>query len=355
MTMWPNSVDRPTLLRRLRARNQEKSIFNLRHICKQLETIENSFVMPQMEGQQAGPPYVPNVAGVGGRPTTLPDIPIIAVFLFIYVCGAASNMTIFQLNRRKGHKFIPSVAMFGFCMSRIATFTLRLVWATRPTNAKIAIAAQIFVNVGVLIIYIIVLLLCVRLFRATHPRLGWYPLISRGLKVLYVLLFCAIVLVIAFTIQSFYTLDMTLRKDAMWIQRASILYMLIFNVISLVLYTWAVLLPPASNHENFGNSSMLSKKIILGVALFFTLFIAGFRTGTTWAPSRPANNPAWYQSKAAFYTIEMAFEIVVVYLFIFTRFDKKFWIPNGSKGPGDFSRVQGEVEDKPSRVSDTSV
>lgn len=41
------------------------------------------------------------------------DIPITAVFLVLYMCGAATHMTIFQLNKRKGHKFLMSGLLFG--------------------------------------------------------------------------------------------------------------------------------------------------------------------------------------------------------------------------------------------------
>jgi hypothetical protein len=77
---------------------------------------------------QSGPPYASTTAGLGGVPTTTIDDPIIAVFMFLYVLGGATHMTIFQLNRRKGHKFIVSGVIFGFCMARITACVLRLVW-----------------------------------------------------------------------------------------------------------------------------------------------------------------------------------------------------------------------------------
>jgi hypothetical protein len=86
------------------------------------------------------------------------------------------------------------------------------------------------------------------------------------------------------------------------------------------------------------------------VASFFCLFISGFRCGTIWAAPRPASDPAWYDHRALFYLVLLGFEIVVIYLFIFTRFDKKFWVPNGSQGVGDYSgrneKVVDDVVDK---------
>ena len=272
------------------------------------------------------------------------DVPIDAVLLAIYLIGAIANMSIYQINRRTGHKFFMSAAMFGFCISRVGTMVLRIVWATRQSNASLAIAAQIFTSVGVLIIYIVLLLLALRVFRATHPTLGWNKSLDKSFTALYMLLFGAFVLVITFTILSFYTLNTTLRTVALWIQRTAILYILIFNSISTVLLLLSMLLPRSPHSEDFGTGSMRSKCMILGVALFFALFIAGFRCGTAWAPARPASDPAWYDSKAVFYVVLFTFEIVVVYLFLFTRFDRRFWIPDGSKKPGDYSRL-GSVKE----------
>jgi hypothetical protein len=229
--------------------------------------------------------------------------------------------------------------MFAFCMSRVGTCVLRLVWAARPNNVHIAIAAQIFTNIGVLVVYIVVLLLVLRVFRGTHPKLGWNRTLSKAFTVSYILLLMALLLTVAFTVLSIYTLDMILRSVALWIQRGSILYMMLFNVISVVLLLLSLLLPRAPDKENFGTGTMASKFIVLGVAMFFSIFIVGFRTGIAWSGARPASSPGWYDTKAAFYVILFGFEVIIVYLFIFTRIDRRFLVPNGSNKPGDYSRI----------------
>ena len=229
--------------------------------------------------------------------------------------------------------------MFIFCVVRVATHILRIAWATRPENARLTIAAQVFTSIGVLIIYLVVFMLAQRILRATHPKWGWNKVLSKTCTVAYVLLAVALLTTIAFTIVSFYTLDTKVRSVALWIQRVSILYMLIFNVVAVALLLLSALLPRAPNSENFGTGSLESKMIILGQAMFFSLFIAGFRMGVSWSAPRPASRPAWFDSKAAFYVIEFGFEIIVVYLFLFTRFDRRYWVPNGSSKPGDYSRV----------------
>ncbi len=120
--------------------------------------------------------------------------------------------------------------------------------------------------------------------------------------------------------------------------------MLMFNVVIMILLLLSWLLPRASDNENFGTGSMESKLIILGVAVFFSVFIAGFRMGAAWSKARLASNSPWYDSKAAFYVIEFGFEIIVLYLLLVTRFDKRFWVPNGSNKPGDYSQINLDGE-----------
>ncbi|KAI6875851.1 hypothetical protein KC323_g308 [Hortaea werneckii] len=210
------------------------------------------------------PPYLPtSVALIGSRPTVDVDVPILAMLLLLYLGGAIGNASIFLRNRKRGHFFPMSMAMFGFCMSRIATCSVRIAWAAHPTNANLAIAATIFAAVGILIVFVIVLLLAQRILRATHPKLGWSRTLSGSLKATYFGLFIAIVLVIAFTILNYFTLDSNLRNIAMWIQRAGILYMLGFNLIGPVLVLLSLILPCPTEFttpDNFGvKSSMLSK------------------------------------------------------------------------------------------------
>ncbi|CAD0100647.1 unnamed protein product [Aureobasidium mustum] len=282
-------------------------------------------------------PYAPTTAAVGGRPTVDTDMPAISVFLLLYIGGAISNMTIFQMNRRKGHKFLASWAMFGFCMARIVSCVLRIAWTTRIQNARLAIAASIFLNIGVMVVYVVVLVLASRVLRATQPRLGWNLILRKAIRVSYVGIIVVVILLVGFIIASVETLDHGVRTASLWIQRASNLYLLLLNCIAPIFLLLSCLLPTDPESENFGSCSMRTKQIILTFASFFCLFISGFRCGTIWATPRPASDPAWYDHRALFYIVLLGLEIVVIYLFIFTRFDQKFWVPNGSECPGDYS------------------
>jgi len=77
-----------------------------------------------MSNHPSGPPYAPTTAAVGGVPSISVDVPISAVFMFLYILSAIGHMTIFQINKRRGQKFIMSGMMFGFSVARTVTMIL---------------------------------------------------------------------------------------------------------------------------------------------------------------------------------------------------------------------------------------
>lgn len=42
-------------------------------------------------------PYAPTVAGIGLQPSVDVDVPVLAVFMFLFILGAATHMTILQV------------------------------------------------------------------------------------------------------------------------------------------------------------------------------------------------------------------------------------------------------------------
>ncbi|KAG7286810.1 hypothetical protein NEMBOFW57_009127 [Staphylotrichum longicolle] len=92
---------------------------------------------------------------MGGVPAVTPDIPVSAVLLALFALGAITHITLFRLSLRRGRKFIFSLLLMGFCFTRIAALSLRIVWARNPTNANIALAANILVAAGVIILFIV--------------------------------------------------------------------------------------------------------------------------------------------------------------------------------------------------------
>ncbi|KAL5344883.1 hypothetical protein ACLOAV_010280 [Pseudogymnoascus australis] len=290
--------------------------------------------------RRSGGPYPSNTAGIGGLPTIVPDIIICAVFIVLYASFAATNITIFQINRRRGHKFLLPGLMFGFCIARIATLVLRIAWANRPSNIRLAIAAQIFVNAGVLLGYIINLILAQRILRAAQPRIGWNPVVRATSKALYIALGGALIMVIISVVLPLYTLDMHTRSICRDVQLAAITYFLVFTCLPIIHVAATVSLPKSKDAETFGEGSMRSKLIIVTASTSLCILLAGFKAGITWSPARPIRNPAWFDSKACFYVFNFVCEILILGVLTFSRIDKRFSVPNGCNQAGDYTKLR---------------
>lgn len=156
----------------------------------------NQTPQPKMppQGQQAAQ----QPAQLGGIPTPGVDDPICAVLLLFYLIGAIVNMAIFQINRRRDHKFIFSLLLFGLCMARLVTLSLRMTWASNPRNADLAVAAGVFVQAGVLLLFVVNLVFAQRIVRSYHPRIGW----SKPVTVAFAFLFASIAAMLVMAISS---------------------------------------------------------------------------------------------------------------------------------------------------------
>ncbi|KXL48840.1 hypothetical protein M433DRAFT_83110, partial [Acidomyces richmondensis BFW] len=286
-----------------------------------------------------GPPYLPPTAPVGGEPTLKVDVPILTVFIVLYLISFLSNLALLRRNRKRGHNFIISLFLAWFSAARIATCVLRIAWAAVKTNVSLIIAAEILVNAGILIIYIVNLELAKRILRAKRPGVGWHSLLRRAFSAIFALIAVALVLVIIFTIISFYTLNTKTRSVAGWIQRAAITYLLVVAFLPIPLLFISHVVPESSKRQDFGRGSMKSKIFILTISTCLCTTIAGFKAGTAWETPRPVNQPAWYDSKAAFYCFGFPLELIILYMFLFTRVDQRFHVPDGNRKLRSYSRA----------------
>ncbi|KAJ0115333.1 hypothetical protein J7T55_012610 [Diaporthe amygdali] len=292
---------------------------------------------PQQMAPQSGPPYAPTTALLGGHPTVPLDDPICACLLLLFIAGAATHLTIFRINRKRDHKFVFSALLFGFCMARITTLVLRIVWASRPRNVDIAIAANIFVQAGVLLLFIINLIFAQRIVRSYHPRLGWSRGLGLAFKFLYFCVAACLIMVITATVDSFFTLDKNTRRIDRDIQLVAGTFLTLLAFLPIPVTLLAVVAPRAHRPEKFGQGRQRTKIwLLLFTSVILTLG-AGFRIGVNFTTPRPANNPAWFHSKACFYCFNFVIELAVVYAYAIARFDRRYHVPDGSNGPGHYS------------------
>jgi hypothetical protein len=256
-------------------------------------------------------------------------------------------MTIFQVNRRRGQKFIMSAMTFGFCMARTVTCTMRLVWSTHLESVPIALAAQVFVAAGVILLFVINLIFAQRIVRASHPHWAWSKWFSVGLKVYYASIVVMLVALITCTVQSFYTLSHNTRRIDRDVQLVGGTYFAVAAFMPIPLVLLRVILPKKVEHvDKFGEGRFRTKIYTLVFASLILTLGAAFRAGIAYVP-RPRNNPAWYHSKACFYIFNFSVEIIVVTLYAVIRVDRRFHIPDGVHGPGAYSANQNAEPKKP--------
>jgi hypothetical protein len=228
-------------------------------------------------------------------------------------------------------------------MARITTCILRIASVCLPHNIRLAIAAQIFIAAGVLLIFVINLIWSQRLVRSLHPKFGWHRGPSIFLRSLYVLIVFTLIILITATVQSFYTL----RQRTKTIDRDLQLYgSTVFAIISFLpipIVSVSLILAVPGTHERFGNGRLRTKIAILLAGATLLCLGASYRCGTSWLTPVPMSKPLPpYFHKAAFYIFNFGVEIITVYLYATMRVDLRFHIPDGARGPGSYN-VQGST------------
>ena len=303
-----------------------------------------------------GPPYASKNAALGGQATVHLDVPVTAVFMFLFLLGGICHMTILQLNLRRGHKFPMSGAMFGFSMARILACSMRIVWATKPTDVSIAITAQILLNLGDLIGFVVNLNFALRIIRALHPKWGWHRMFKYFYIVVYSLMVATIFILIGFSIDGIYTLDPQRLQNSRDGTLYGISYFAFSATLSLFLVALALALPRKTEPEQFGRGGIKRKVAITTYGATLLALGAWFRAGTSYMPPHrlPLTKPVPYLSKACFYVFYFTLENLVIWGYLLARIDRAFYVPDGSKGPGDYSKSR-ITEKEDSHVEDGQV
>lgn len=248
-------------------------------------------------------------------------------------------MTLFQINLRRGHKFLLSAMLFGYCMARIVAMVLRINAILYSTNISVVIAANVFALAGVLLLYVVTVIFAQRLLRASHPGIGWTKTVSWGFKLLYILLAGMFAMAITGTVRSFYSLDPNVLQVDHDLQRTALAYITFLAALPLPIVGFIYLVPRKVAIDDFGKIGSFTTKV--GIVLFASVLLtlnAAYRAVTNFEPVRPASDPAWFDSKAAWWCFNFVIEVIVVYFYLIVRVDQRFWIPNGCHAYGDYSK-----------------
>lgn len=221
--------------------------------------------------------------------------------------------------------------------------SLRIAWACYPTNVGLAIAANVFVYVGTIILYMVDWFFIQRIVRAQHTKIGWstpYRIFHRGALALLVI---TLFLLIIGSIWQYFTLDSEKLDILHALFRTGQTYFTAFCLAPAVLAVLSLLIP-RTEIEKFGAGRLRINIIILLVAVGVLSIGQIFRCTLAWIPPTPlqddqgqAVDTPWYLHKACFYAFNFVTEIIVIIMFALVRVDLRFYVPNGSKMAGDYS------------------
>lgn len=235
----------------------------------------------------------------------------------------------------------------AFCIIRVISTAVRTAWAFHPTNGKLALTAHIFVYCGTVIFYIVNLFLSQRLMRARHPRLGWSPLFTIVCPPIVVLMtVITVIFVIVASLQMSFATDPNILRIDRDIQIYVETAFTVFAFLPFLICLLAIFLPRHSYLDKFGAGRFRTKVLILMTSSALLTLAAGWHCGVAWVPPVLATEHPWYDSKACFYVFDFGIEIVVLVLYLVTRIDRRFYVPDGAKGPFSYSGdVVGSVRE----------
>ena len=317
-------------------------------------------------------------------------MPINVIFLCLFLAVGTSHAVLLRRNIAGGRQFFISGMVAGkfilshleraspdwetiaFCITRILATVLRIAWACHPTNIHVGIAAMIFIYAGIPLLFLANLFFAQRIVRAQHPPFGWSKPVSIAFPVVIVITVATILCLIVAVIVSFYTLDTYSRNATREIQKygATMLAIIAFLPFGIAGISSLVRRHPhirmTKTTDKFGEGSMRAKVTIVLVSAVLLSLGAWYRAGTILAhpmplmipsdPLRPAPHPG-YQSKACFYIFDFTIEIGICIFWLAVRIDKRFFVPDGTKGPFSYAGgfiFAGEAGNEKKRFSHVS-
>ncbi|KAJ5806691.1 voltage-gated shaker-like K+ channel subunit [Penicillium riverlandense] len=267
-----------------------------------------------------GGPYPLPYWTLGARSAVSVDVPVTAVFLVLFLMGAATHITIFQINLRRQHHFFLSNLLIGFSVSRALACILRIAAICKPQNLNLTISSAVFLNAGVVLIYLLNLVLARRIVRAVYPRIGWHPLLTGTFWGLCILIIMTVIMVLIAIVQSFFTLNPNTHRIDRRIQLYSLTCFTVVSFLPLPVGMF-VFFPYMSSRpaEYFDRGKQLPKGAVLIAGSFAVCLGATYRCATTWMAPVPLARPEpGYDSLGCFYIFYFTMDILIIALYAWT-------------------------------------
>ncbi|KAJ0122639.1 hypothetical protein J7T55_003154 [Diaporthe amygdali] len=202
-----------------------------------------------------GPPYPLNNAQIGGIPSVSIDMLPLAVFLALYAIAAVTSTLLTEIHRRKGHGRTIPVILFLFSGERVVACAMRIAWAFRPANVRIAVASQVLLQAGVLLLFLLNLILAERVLLDRDLGIRSRRCLKALLGTLSALTISALVMVVVSIIVSVYTLDQNTIDRCRDVQRAAATYLLALAAAPVAMLVFAPLLSSVPVSRSTGSGT----------------------------------------------------------------------------------------------------
>jgi hypothetical protein len=164
--------------------------------------------------------------------------------------------------------------------------------------------------------------------------------------VLFGLIAINLAIVVSATVDNFFVRLPSAHIVIRDLQITAVSYFVLLPSIPIPTVILCLLVPRKTKLDKFGKGHWRTKIALLLTSSTLLTFGAAIRGSVVFKNPRSVYDPAWYDDKAVFYIFNFTFETIVVYMYLLARVDKRFHIPNGSKGPGDYTAIQnaGQLE-----------
>ncbi|KAJ5087588.1 hypothetical protein N7456_011204 [Penicillium angulare] len=289
-------------------------------------------------------PYPSRYWTLGSDPTSVVDIPITGVFTFLFLAGAVTHFTIFQVNLRRKHRFFLSIFCIGYSMSRVIARVLRIVTTAKPENLNVTVAYTIFLNIGVVFMYLLNLVLCRRILRSNHPTVGSHHIGSIIFWGLCILIILTVVMILTVIIQSFFTLNIKTHLIDRDIQLYALTLFAVISSIPLPVAFLALISTNVGGESNlFRYRNPISRAALLLFVTFFVCLGATYRCATTWLEPVSLKRPEPdYMNLGCFYVFYFAIDFIVIFAHAVGRVDRLYIEVNEcSEAKEDVPEVDG--------------
>ena len=259
------------------------------------------------------PPYAVPIAQLGGLPKIIPDVPILAVFLSYYsIASLLCLLSIYQAVRSHQPCTL-SLLMYLFSGERVVACAMRIAWAYRIANVRIAVASQILLQAGVILLYLMNVIIAGRVLRTLFGHRSWLRSILAALSIMTI---SSLVMVITAIIVSVFTLEERSRDACLDVQRAAATYFVLLTTAPMMML--AACLKHKYNQVDGRLRSILA---LTAMSALLCMIMAGFKAGVIWETPRPIFSPAWYHSNICLYALGFGPEVLDLTMLFMARVD----------------------------------